>query len=48
MRYYGEEEFPVFQVVWPSAFDGCYPWDSDADPEFVAIQPVLVKPNKAW
>jgi hypothetical protein len=47
MRYYGEEEFPVFQVVWPSAFDGCYPWDSDADPEFVAIQPVLGKPNKA-
>jgi Domain of unknown function (DUF4262) len=45
VRYYGEEEFPSFQVVWPSAFDGHYPWDSDADPEFVAIQPVLGRPN---
>lgn len=41
MRFNGAEDFSVFQVVWPSARDRLYPWDSDADPEFAASQPVL-------
>jgi hypothetical protein len=35
------ENFAVFQIVWPSGKDGLYPWDPDADPHFVASQPVL-------
>ena len=45
IRFNGAEDFSVVQVVWPSARDGLYPWDSDADPEFVASQPVLGQPN---
>ena len=41
IRFNGAEDFSVFQVVWPSARDGLYPWDAEADPEFVASQPVL-------
>ncbi|GEP43479.1 DUF4262 domain-containing protein [Brevifollis gellanilyticus] len=46
IRFNDGEEFPVFQVVWPSGKDGCYPWDADVDPEFVALQPILGIPNQ--
>jgi Domain of unknown function (DUF4262) len=45
IRFNGEEDFPVFQVVWPSAMNKLYPWDPDADAEFVAMQPVLGHPT---
>ncbi len=41
MKFNRGEEFSVFQVVWPSASDGLFPWRSDAAPEFVTAQPVL-------
>ena len=46
LRFNGAENFAVFQVVWPSELDGLYPWDADADPEFVDMQPVLGIPNR--
>lgn len=45
VRLYGTEQFSVVQVVWPSAIDGLFPWDPDADPEFVALQPILGDPD---
>lgn len=32
---------PAYQLVWPSATTGLFPWDTEADEEFRAIQPAL-------
>ncbi|TLD70795.1 DUF4262 domain-containing protein [Phragmitibacter flavus] len=44
IRFNGEQDFSLFQIVWPSGLDNRYPWDLEADPEFVASQPVLGVP----
>jgi hypothetical protein len=38
--YYDWEDFPLYQIVWPSR-DNCLPWDSEASDSFRALQPVL-------
>lgn len=42
--YYGDDTFPVVQVVWP-AKSGHFPWDADAPPGFLDAQPVLGLPE---
>jgi len=41
--YYEGDDFPLYQVVWPSR-SGLFPWDADAHPQFRAAQPVLGEP----
>ena len=43
--YYQGDDFPLYQVVWPSRH-GRFPWHTDATPEFRAVQPVLGRPLK--
>lgn len=38
--YYEGEDFPLFQIVWPSR-DLKYPWQPDAHESFKSGQPVL-------
>lgn len=38
--YYEGNDFPLWQIVWPSR-EGEYPWDPSAPPGFVAAQPVI-------
>lgn len=40
--YYKREDFPILQCVWPTT-NGIWPWDKDADEEFLKIQPLLSK-----
>lgn len=38
--YYNREDFPILQCVWPTT-NGIWPWNKDADEEFLKIQPLL-------
>lgn len=38
--YYGGNDFPLYQIVWPSRA-GLFPWHPQAAPEFRAVQPVI-------
>jgi hypothetical protein len=38
--YYEGNDFPMFQVVWPSR-SGLFPWHPEASQEFKSTQPVL-------
>jgi hypothetical protein len=38
--YYNGNEFPLYQIVWPSR-DGHFPWHPKATQEFKLAQPVL-------
>jgi len=38
--YYGGNEFPLYQIVWPSR-DGYFPWHPKASQEFRQCQPVV-------
>ena len=38
--FYGGEEFPALQVVWPDT-EGRFPWEEGADPRFGDSQPDL-------
>lgn len=38
--YYEGDDFPLYQVVWPSK-SGLFPWHPDATESFRAAQPVL-------
>ncbi|GHA76664.1 DUF4262 domain-containing protein [Cognatilysobacter bugurensis] len=38
--FYAEQEFPLYQVVWPDA-NGCFPWHAAASASLKALQPVL-------
>jgi hypothetical protein len=38
--YYGGNEFPLYQIVWPSK-DGHFPWHPDASESFAKWQPLL-------
>jgi hypothetical protein len=38
--YYDDEEFPLYQLVWPSE-EGLFPWHADATSAFRAEQPIL-------
>jgi hypothetical protein len=40
--YYQGNDFPLYQVVWPSRA-GIYPWEEEATPEFRAAQPVIAR-----
>ena len=42
--YYGDDTFPVVQVVWPDK-SGRFPWDADAPAGFDDAQPVLGRPS---
>jgi hypothetical protein len=38
--FYGDDTFPLVQVIWPD-MDRTYPWQENADPDFVSCQPLL-------
>ena len=38
--YYRGNDFPLYQIVWPSRA-GLFPWHPQAAPEFRAAQPVI-------
>ncbi|MFO1030069.1 MAG: DUF4262 domain-containing protein [Planctomycetota bacterium] len=38
--FYGSDDFPTLQLVWPST-TGCWPWDDGATPWFRGWQPIL-------
>lgn len=42
MDYYKSEEFPVYQIIWPTQ-SGMFPYDTDAPDGFKEWQPVLGK-----
>ena len=43
--YYQGENFPLYQVVWPSS-DGKFPWHPEAPESFTSGQPVLGVPKE--
>lgn len=47
-RYYGEREYSVVQIIWPSTA-GVWPWQKSASVWFRGNQPMLgrVRPNRA-
>ena len=46
-RWFHEgDDFPMLQCVWPDQ-SGCFPWDSDFDPELLQTQPVLAQ-KTSW
>lgn len=45
--YYRGDEFPTWQIVYPSRFDGRFPWHPEASESFKALQPVLGHPHPA-
>jgi hypothetical protein len=36
-----EEMREVYQIVWPSAQQGLFPWEPDCHPDVIALQPAL-------
>jgi len=40
--YYQGNDFPLYQIVWPSR-TGLFPWHPDASQEFKGAQPVLAQ-----
>ena len=42
--YYQGDDFPLYQIVWPSV-DGPFPWERGADADLISSQPVLGKPR---
>lgn len=44
--YYQGNDFPLFQVVWPSQH-GLFPWHPDAPDSFRAAQPILGQSRRA-
>jgi Domain of unknown function (DUF4262) len=48
--YYYHQELPsmteAFQIVWPGAVSGQYPWDEGCDPEITDSQPPLYEERK--
>jgi hypothetical protein len=38
--FYGDESFPVVQLIWPD-MDRTFPWNENADTDFVSCQPLL-------
>jgi hypothetical protein len=40
--YYQGDDFPLYQVVWPSRA-GLYPWDPEVSPDFKGAQPVIAR-----
>ena len=41
MGRYGEPLSEVYQLVWPSAATGLFPWDEGCHPDVIALQPAL-------
>lgn len=42
----GEEMDRAFQIFWPGALDGLFPWDDSADPQVVRLQSELLEESK--
>lgn len=38
--FYGGDDFPLHQIVWPSQ-EGCFPWNEPASDDYKHWQPVL-------
>lgn len=45
MGRYGEPLTEVYQLVWPSAATGLFPWDEGCHPDVIALQPALYQPR---
>ena len=39
----GEKMDRAFQIIWPGASDGLFPWDESADPFVIGLQSKLLK-----
>ena len=37
----GEQVQQAYQLVWPGAFDGLFPWDAECAENVIALQPAL-------
>lgn len=46
-REFGFELSEVFQLVWPGAIDGLYPWDEGCSEDVIEQQPALYEPKVA-
>ena len=47
VREFGTELTEAFQLVWPGAVQGLYPWDEDCSEETIEMQPALYEPKVA-
>tara|TARA_R110002033_G_scaffold64386_11_gene115361 strand:+ start:513 stop:1013 length:501 start_codon:yes stop_codon:yes gene_type:complete len=46
-REFGSELSEAFQLVWPGAINGLYPWDEGCSEDVIAEQPALYEPKVA-
>ncbi len=46
-REFGSELSEVFQLVWPGAINGLYPWDEGCSNDVMEQQPALYEPKVA-
>ncbi|MEP2103471.1 MAG: DUF4262 domain-containing protein [Parasphingorhabdus sp.] len=46
-REFGSELSEAFQIVWPGALEGLYPWDEGCSEETIEAQPALYEPRLA-
>jgi hypothetical protein len=46
-REFGSELSEAFQLVWPGAVHGLYPWDEDCSADVIEQQPALYEPKVA-
>lgn len=44
---FGSELVEAFQIVWPGAKDGKFPWDADSSEQVRSVQPALYEPRLA-